>query len=438
MPLRFETVPSIDRCQPTPPRPMYSGCGRSRMRLITGILALAASATMVVAAARCRPDSAPPSSSSGESPPGVVTTTTIPTQPGAGDAGAGDAGAGAGREHHDAGGAGEVIEPEGGHVDPGERESEVEHEGEAAVIGYVPDRRPGIMLPCGGSPRTAENPLGLRGGQHVSPQQARAFYRAGYARAERNGVSRVVWHMPAGWGGAVMVEETMRGASQSLAAMGDRAVVWLEETRAFLKRRPGASVGVYVSAQVPRDTFVAGNPGDDFEPYRHDDQSHRRRMITEIIQPYLDGGVTEIWFDHGSPREYRPEIVRLCRFLREQYGVHVVMEALPLNLDRSPNLATMKDVPSGALHRFFVAFDRRNEWKWPEDVEVHVLLSKHEAVVPTRTLATEADVRSYIDRGFVVWSMHEDFDPLLRLALEAHEAAQAGGAHGEGGAGDGR
>jgi len=408
------------------------------MRLITGILALAASATMVVAAARCRPDTAPPSSSSGESPPGVVTTTT--TQPGAGDAGAGaEAG---NREHRDAGagagGAGEVIEPEDAQVDPGERESEIEREREAAIIGYVPDRRPGIMLPCGGSPRTAENPLGLRGGQHVSPQQARAFYRAGYARAERNGVSRVVWHMPAGWGGAVMVEETMRGASQSLAAMGERAAVWLEETRAFLKRRPTASVGVYVSAQVPRDTLVAGNPGDDFEPYRHDDQSHRRRMITEIIQPYLDAGVTEIWFDHGSPREYRSEIVRLCRFLREQYGVHVVMEALPLNLDRSPDLATMKDVPSGALHRFFVAFDRRNEWKWLEDMEVHVLLSKHEAIVPSRTLATEADVRSYIDRGFVVWSMHEDFDPLLRLALEAYEQSQAGGARSEGDAGDGR
>jgi len=95
---------------------------------------------------------------------------------------------------------------------------------DAADARFTTDRRDGLFILCAGLPRTAANPLGLRGEQHVSLLKAREFYRANYDRAEQRGVSRIVWHMPAGYSGTHEDPEDHRGAAAVLGAMQQRTV----------------------------------------------------------------------------------------------------------------------------------------------------------------------------------------------------------------------
>jgi len=277
---------------------------------------------------------------------------------------------------------------------------------------HVADRREGIMVPCGGAKVTKSNPLGLRRGHHRSPDAARAFYRGNYERAARLGVGRVVWHMLAGW----EQEHTMAGAAAVLGAMGDRADVWVEETSRFLEAHPRASVGVYLSAHVPRSwRSVRADDILPWEAYDHANQSHRRMMIQNIIRPLVDAGVTEVWFDHASPAEFRPGVLDLCDHLRDRLGVHCVIEALPL--DARGGLDALRRAGAGAQHRFIAIRDPDGRWTWPAEAEVNVLLSRHSGA----PMPNDSIVDDYRRRGGVVWSMHESFDRLLAPA----EVAQA-------------
>ena len=83
----------------------------------------------------------------------------------------------------------------------------------------TPDRREGIFIRCAGSPRTKENPLGLREGHHLSLARSREFYRKQYERAQAHGVTRIVWHMLAGYSGTPNDPADHRGAAAVLGAM---------------------------------------------------------------------------------------------------------------------------------------------------------------------------------------------------------------------------
>lgn len=269
---------------------------------------------------------------------------------------------------------------------------------------YVRDARPGLMIPCAGAPRTIDNPRGLRENHHRSEAAARAFYRRHYQRAERHGVARVVWHMPAGW----VEQDGMRGSIAVLDAMGERARPFLEEARAFKARNPGATVGVYLSGQMPVHYLASDEAlAAQWEPYVHDRADHRSLLIDRVIAPLVEAGFTEFWFDHTSNPEYRADVLKLFQSLRERFGVHCVMEALPRRTDGSLDAEVMRQTASGALHRFMTSL-----WKgdpWPEGAEVNVILSTHGGVEP----AGAAEIERYRAAGAVLWSMNERYDELI-------------------------
>lgn len=276
---------------------------------------------------------------------------------------------------------------------------------------YVRDARPGLMIPCAGAPRTADNPRGMRENHHRSEAAARAFYRRHYQRAERFGITRVVWHMPAGW----VEQDGMRGSIAVLDAMGERARPFLEEARAFKNRNPGATVGVYLSGQMPLHYLATDEAlAAQWEPYSHDRADHRAMMIDRVIAPLVEAGFTEFWFDHTSHPEYRDESLKLFQELRDRFGVHCVMEALPRRADGTLDLDVMRQAPCGALHRFMTSL-----WKgdpWPEGAEVNVILSTHGGVEP----AGAAEIERYRAAGAVLWSMNERYDELIgALARQA-------------------
>ncbi len=287
----------------------------------------------------------------------------------------------------------------------------------------VPDPRPGILVPCAGAGSTTGNPLGLRAGQHLSPAHARAFYRSQYQRAERLGVERVIWHMPAGFD-----EEGMAGRTAVLSVMGERGPVFLEEAAAFRTRNPDASVGVYISSKVPQTIY--STESEDILPweiYDHENERHYQVMIEDILRPLAEAGFREVWFDNGSLPAGREDMLKLCDELRIRFGMHTIIEAYPrtmgeLDTDYMPRLG------SAATHRFnVIANELRgfDPWVAPADTEMILLLSRHLIEgAAHRSTPRMSDVQDYMSRGMLIFSMDQRLDMLLEPAIAQWQNSQ--------------
>lgn len=225
---------------------------------------------------------------------------------------------------------------------------------------------------------TSLNPLGLRGNQWRSLDHARQFYRQHYLRAEQMGITRVVWHMPAGF-----QESGMRGRFAVLSVMGERADVFIQETRAFLDRNPDASIGVYVSAYMPqridrwRDEDILP-----YEPYDHENSAHRM-MVDQVAAPLVEAGIREIWLDNSAPTEYRENMLALANYLRERYGVYTVFEGVPNtrtrgSSTRSLDMSVLNNFAAMGIHRLLLVRDPGSQWVIPADTEVIAVLTDHD------------------------------------------------------------
>lgn len=309
-------------------------------------------------------------------------------------------------------------------VDPTEVKSPEEGGGSGGTITpFVPDLRPGLLIPCAGATITLDNPLGLREGQHLSLTNARNFYRRHYQRAEQLGVERVIWHMPAGYD-----EQGMAGRAAVLTVMGARGNVFLQEAAAFKARNPNASVGVYISSKVPQT--IHSSESDDILPweiYDHENERHRGAMIEGIIRPLAEAGFQEVWFDNGSLPSGRPDMYKLCDEIRAQFGMHTIIEAYPRaggELDQEDMLRA----GSGATHRFnVIANELRgfDPWVAPEGSEMLLILSRHPVEGALhRSLPRMTDVVNYMERGMIIFSMDPQLDDLLAPAIDQWQNSQ--------------
>lgn len=286
----------------------------------------------------------------------------------------------------------------------------------APIDGFTPIRMRGLLVPCAGAASSEENPLGLRDRQHRSTEDARRFYRKHYDRAESLGLRRIIWHMPAGY-----QESGMRGRFAVLSVMGERAEVWLEELARFRARNPDASVGVYISAFLPRtiDSWREEDilPPEPFNPadLRHVDMVHR------TMRPLVEAGIREVWLDNSAPTEHRTSMRALADYLRLKFGLYVVFEGVPNirvrgTTQRQLDWSVLSHYAAMGTHRLHLLRDPNRLWVIPEQAEVIAVLADHDINRSGgETPPTIEDVRSYIDRGMTLFSMKELYDDFLLM-----------------------
>lgn len=285
-----------------------------------------------------------------------------------------------------------------------------------SMDGFSPIRARGLLVPCAGAAGTEINPLGLRDRQHRSLEDARRFYRKHYDRAEALGIRRVIWHMPNGF-----QESGMRGRFAVLTVMGDRGQIWLEELARFRQRQPDASVGVYISAYLPR-TIDSWREEDILpaEPFNVADARHID-MVDRTVRPLMQAGVREIWLDNSAPTDHRAAMLALANLIRLKYGLYVVFEGVPNirvrgTTQRQLDWSVLTDFAAMGTHRLHLLRDPNRQWIIPQHAEVIAVLADHDINRSGgETPPTPDDVRSYIDRGMTLFSMKELYDHFLLL-----------------------
>lgn len=287
-----------------------------------------------------------------------------------------------------------------------------------APVAYTPRLDSMVVIPCGGAKvGDPANPTRLREGIHLSQVKATTYFRNQFARAEAVGTTRIVIHMPAGWSGTAADSGDMRGASQHAQAMSPYVKqALMEAAYDFRQANPNASIGSYISGQVPADISTAVNGAGGWSAFRA--PQHLNAMLS-IVDSLVEIGIgDEIWLDHAAPIEYAPGALAFLDILRHTRGIHGGGEAfwrIGAASNSPVDEARCRQAPTFALHRK-IARDYPT-YRCPVGVEMIAALSPH--VVTGTPPITQQVADDYVERGFVLASFDDAYDPML--------AAQGGG-----------
>ncbi len=281
--------------------------------------------------------------------------------------------------------------------------------------------RHGILVRCGGMPSSESNPYSVQRELLADPYQffADQITRARTMRAT-SGHNRIVFHMLNGWDRLGMEYSTA-----VLSAMpAGRRMAFVQAVRTL--REDGFDVGVYLSCKVPQvsDAITVDKAGP-LEQYDPENERHREILVEGILEPLIEIGVNELWFDNASTN--REPFAKLAEELRPR-GVHVVMEAIPINDDHSIDRSIAKRIPAAALDRFIHLYSSLRDGQWfplPTDAELIAIITTHQTVddrVPTETAARSQylinRVRQRLDEGFTVFSMEQSIDEAFFALLQ--------------------
>lgn len=311
-----------------------------------------------------------------------------------------------------------------------------------APLEWTPNRTPGVWSANGGRTWRPENPFGLRAGMWRDAEHYRSWLRAEYARAAAmyeplGGRVRIIHHQPAGWNtedidddgvsdftmsGALVTQATMNGTMPNGTELYPwRWDIFREELAAFLDEFPNATVGVYMSGDVPRTLeSMHHSVAWPTEDYDHENERHQRIMIDEVIAPLVDIGVTEFWFDHTSEPDEVDDAVALMEAIRARWGVAGGMEAYPRDESKELRQDILSRVPAVAMHRFNKTRGRDATWEFPpaDESEMLVVLKGYRSgdTIPPPTLE---DAVAYAARGQIVMSGKADYDEWV-LQVHGH------------------
>lgn len=267
----------------------------------------------------------------------------------------------------------------------------------------MPDRRPIIAIPCGGTPKDAErNPRGLRWlGRGASWLREQLDTRVPTNEPR----PRIMLHMPAGWNGSAMM-----GSTTWLAAEFQTVLDW------WLTQRPGATLGVYLSGDVRPEGASEPQPGQPpvWEHFNAITPENWRFVRGQVKQLIDTGVVDEIILDRGQHPGNRPGTLRLQTWMNRHHPrIRLLAEALAREPGGLPDWSFVRRVPSVCLHQFLrPRLDRFGEERFrvPDGVECHVLLRRdREGPDPTAE-----DAARYRALGYIVGSMDQEFDELAR------------------------
>lgn len=290
----------------------------------------------------------------------------------------------------------------------------------------------GILVRCGGPPRTPDNPLGVSRPMLRDPV---AFFLEQERRAmdlhQITGNARIVFHMINGWDDL--------GMSYSAAVLDAMPPLRRQAFELMVNNlnEAGVTVGVYFSSKVPQvaDSVYISDAAP-IERFDYEDPRHREVFIEGIIDPLIKIGVKEIWLDNASPLEHRQEFVKLAEELRGK-GAYLVMEATP-RVEEPLGMIdhqTASQIASASLDRFIYNSNdiRGNQWlPLPDDTEIIAIISGHQTrddTVPSDPEAKRAYLAERIalrlQQGFTVFNMEGSMDAEFIAAVqdwkEAHQ-----------------
>lgn len=274
-------------------------------------------------------------------------------------------------------------------------------------------QRHGLLVRCGGAPTEANNPYSVQRDLLADPYKFFAEQiRRARAMRDASGHNRIVFHMLNGWGRLGMEYSTA-----VLDAMpGGRRAAFVDAVKTL--RSDGFDVGVYLSCKVPQTTdSITVEQAGPLEQYDPSNERHREVFVEGILEPLIEVGVNELWFDNASTN--REPFAKLAEEMRPR-GVHVVIEAIPVNSDRSIDMSIVKRVPASALDRFIYLNNQMRDGGWfplPNDVELIAIITSHQTVddaVPTtadeRNQYLIERMRERFEQGFAVFNMQPWLD----------------------------
>lgn len=274
-------------------------------------------------------------------------------------------------------------------------------------------QRHGLLVRCGGAPTEANNPFSVQRDLLADPYRFFAEQvRRARAMRDASGHNRIVFHMLNGWGRLGMEYSTA-----VLDAMpGGRRAAFIDAVKTL--RADGFDVGVYLSCKVPQTTdSITVEQAGPLEQYDPSNERHREVLVEGILEPLIEIGVNELWFDNASTN--REPFAKLAEEMRPR-GVHVVIEAIPVNNDRTIDMSIVKRVPAAALDRFIYLNNQVRDGGWfplPKDVELIAIITSHQTVddaVPStaeeRNQYLIERMRERFNQGFAVFNMQPWLD----------------------------
>ncbi len=283
----------------------------------------------------------------------------------------------------------------------------------------------GLLVRCGGAPGPAHDPVRVANELRRDPN---GFFNRHAERALRlheiTGNARIVFHMINGW--------DYKGMTRSAAVLGAMPPERRRAFEAMVKRlnEAGVTVGVYTSSKVPQvtDSVMV----DDVEPielFDYDNPRHRKVMIDGIIEPLIEIGVKEIWFDASSGTSVRDEFARLAEEFRGR--AYIVMEAVPRvpDTDGEIDLATARRIASTCLDRFIYNSNdlRGDHWlPLPKETEIIAIISGHQnrddevpEKGPERKRYLAEQITKRLQQGFTIFLMDESLDAEFLALVQA-------------------
>lgn len=271
----------------------------------------------------------------------------------------------------------------------------------------------GLLVRCGGAPRTPDNPLSVNRDLLSDPRE---FFskQAERVRAVHaiTGDARIVFHMLNGWDTDGMVS-----SAAVLDAMPPERREAFEAVVGELVAG-GITVGVYTACKVPltSDSVSLTDTGA-VELFDWGNPRHRRVMLDEIVQPLLDIGVTEIWYDNSSPLSQRANVAMLGSAIEDRGG-RMIYEAIPRLEDGSLDRATLRLHGSSALERYIADREREDWYPLPSDArELIAVISAHGAPEGGRRQFLVDAIESRLEQGWSVMLMQGEVDSEFIAAL---------------------
>jgi hypothetical protein len=308
------------------------------------------------------------------------------------------------------------------------------HAGDAADARHgapaaAAQRLDGIFQGCGGAPRSAGNPFGLREDQSRSPEGQRAFIRETLSRAlaiERAtaGPVRILFHQPAGW--FLARKWGMRGAVPTVPLMNGRLrsgrelypwrwAVWAEELGRVAREHPDWILGVYFSGQVPAaDAADALDAKQAWAIYDHENARHRS-LLLGVVDQWRAVGVREFVLDGSHAPEFSGGMPALAAAIHAKGG-RLYVESHPRTPDGRLRMSLLDRIDGSlATHHFMVNHEPASlAWVVPPGKVMMVALTGHATRrKPGRTTPTPDDVEGYRARGFSVLSGRQAFDAFV-------------------------
>ncbi len=176
-----------------------------------------------------------------------------------------------------------------------------------------------------------------------------------------------------------------------------RQQAWREFLPRWLANHPGCTVGVYAGFDIDP------NPKDvSFRDHRAPNSAKLEdvRDMKRLATPWLDIGMTEIWWDTAGKPDRRRHAMAIAQNLRE-LGMQAGGEAMPRDFSspgkRELDREAVHAMPWMALVPYFRQWDKNHSWRGdPNETELFIGLRGGDK-------PTDAEMRSAFERGFVPW-----------------------------------